>query len=194
MKLVPVLTGSLVALATSAALAQAPGPGEAPPTQPPQVKTVGDWSVRCFPVQNAHPCDIFQEQGDQRSGQRLLSVSVAYVPLADRNLVQISVPLEVFIPRGLVIQTDTYTSPVMKYRMCTRDGCFVQTAVDNGFMDALAKSSAAKARVNIVGDDGKSYALAFSLKGFAAAREEAMNEARSKAKTPPQAAKPAANP
>ena len=43
----------------------------------------------------------------------------------------VTVPLEVSLPKGVVIQTDSYTSPTLKYRMCTRDGCFVQTAVDN---------------------------------------------------------------
>ena len=195
MKFVPVLTGSLAALALSAgaALAQAPAPAGGPTPPAPEVKNVGDWAVRCFPVQNAHPCDIFQEQGDPRSGQRLLSVSIAYVPQAGKSLAQISVPLEVFIPRGVVIKTDNYTSPVMKYRMCTRDGCFVQTALDDAFMDAMAKSTSPSAKVDIVGDDGKGYALSFSLKGFAAARDEAMNESRAKAKSPP-AAKPATNP
>jgi invasion protein IalB len=193
-KFVPVLTGSLVALALGAgsALAQAPAAAGGPPPQP-EVKNVGDWAVRCFPVQNSHPCDIFQEQGDPKTNQRLLSVSIAYVPQAGKSLAQISVPLDVFIPRGLFIQTDSYTSPVMKYRMCTREGCFVQTAVDDAFMDALAKSASPTAKVNIVGDDGKGYALTFSLKGFAAARDDAMNQSRSKAKSPP-AAKPATNP
>jgi invasion protein IalB len=194
-KFVPVLTGSLVALALGAgsALAQAPAAAGAQPP-PPEVKNVGDWAVRCFPVQNAHPCDMFQEQGDTKTNQRLLSISIAYVPQAGKSLAQISVPLEVFLPRGLSIQADGYTSPVMKYRMCTREGCFVQTAVDEAFMDALAKATNPTAKVNIAGDDGKSYALTFSLKGFAAARDEVMNESRAKAKSTPQAAKPAANP
>jgi invasion protein IalB len=115
------------------------------------------------------------------SRQRILSISVAYVPSADRHLLQITVPLDVSLQKGITIQTDSYTSPVLKYRMCSREGCFVQTAPDNAMIQALAKSGPA-AKLNIVGDNGKSYGLQFSLKGFAAAHDEMAAQARAKAK------------
>src|SRR6201999_4206140 len=43
----------------------------------PDVKTVGDWEVRCFAVKNTHPCDVFQEMANKDSRQRILSVSLA---------------------------------------------------------------------------------------------------------------------
>jgi invasion protein IalB len=85
-----------------------------------------------------------------------------------------------------VLQTDSYTSPSLKYRMCTRDGCFVQTAVDNNLVEAVAKSSGA-AKVNVVGDDGKTYAIKFSLKGFAQAHDDMVSQAKAKATKPAQA-------
>ena len=66
-------------------------------------------------------------------------------------------------------------------------------AVDNAMIEALAKSGAA-AKINIVADNGKSYALNFSLKGFAAAHDDMVSQARAKAKavekTPAAPAKP----
>jgi hypothetical protein len=62
--------------------------------------------------------------------------------------------------------------------------------VDNGLVEALAKSGPA-GKVNIVADNGKSYALNFSLKGFAAAHDEMVTKARAKAKP---IAKPADQP
>src|SRR5579884_2238875 len=54
-------------LIAGTALAQAPAPEAAPGR--PDVKTVGDWMVRCFPLQSPSPCDMFQEQDYQKTGQ-----------------------------------------------------------------------------------------------------------------------------
>jgi invasion protein IalB len=175
-------------LLSSAAMAQDVGT----PTTPakPDVKTIGDWFVRCYPVQSVSPCDLFQEQDSQASHQRILSLSFAYVPSADKHAVQITVPLEISIQKGLTVSTDSYTSPVLKYRMCNRDGCFVQMMMDNSMVEALARGGAS-GKVSIVADNGKSYALPFSLKGFAQAHDEMVSQARAKAKAP--AAAPAAD-
>jgi len=157
----------------------------------PEVKTVGDWQVRCFTVNSTHPCDLFQEMADQNTHQRILSVSLAYDPTIDRHLLQITVPLEVAIQKGMTVQTDSYTSPVLKYRMCTREGCFVQMLADNAMVEALVKSGP-DAKLNIFADGGKSYGLKFSLKGFSAAHDDMVSQARAKAKKPAET--PAAKP
>jgi len=185
----PVSAGLLAALA---GLAWAYGPvraQEAPqaPAAPPEIKSVGDWQVRCFAVKNSHPCDLFQEMANKDTKQRILSFSLAYDPSLDRHLMQITVPLDVALQKGVTIQTDNYTSPAIKYRMCTREGCFVQTVPDNAMVDALTKASA-NAKVNIVGDNGKSYGLQFSLKGFSAAHDDMVSQARAKGVTAPKAA------
>jgi invasion protein IalB len=175
-----------VVLAGGAALAQAPAAENAAPGRP-DVKNVGDWTVRCFPIQSPSPCDIFQEQDYQKTGQRVLSISIAYVPSMDKHAIQISVPLDISIPKGVVLQTDTYTSPVLKYRRCDRNGCYVEMAVDNGLVEGLAKSGP-EGKVNIAADNGKNYTLKFSLKGFAQARDDMVAQARAKAKPVEQSA------
>lgn len=179
----PVLTGVFAGLmlATGALVAQAQDASA--PGRPDQ-KTVGDWQVRCFPVNNPNPCDMFQEMVDQRSHQRILTLSIAYVPSADRHLLMVTVPLDVAIPKGVTIQTDSYKSPVLKYRMCSREGCFVQMAADNAMIESLARSSGENGKVNIVADNGKNYGLQFFLKGFAAAHDDMVAQARAKAKAP----------
>jgi invasion protein IalB len=191
----PVLTGALagLVLGCGGAFAQQPAPPAAPGR--PETKVVGDWMVRCFPVNNPNPCDVYQELDNETTHQRVLSLSMAYMPSADRHLLQITAPLEVAIQKGLTIQTDSFTSPVLKYRMCSREGCFVQLAPDNAMIEALAKSGP-DAKVNIVGDNGKSYSIKFSLKGFSAAHDDMVSQARVKAKpakagdAPAPAAKP----
>jgi invasion protein IalB len=174
----PVLAAAFAGLVLACGAASAQ---QAAPPGRPDVKTVGDWQVRCFPVNNSNPCDMFQEMANKDSRQRILSISVAFNPSLDRHLLQITVPLDISIQKGLTIQSDSYTSPVLKYRMCTREGCFVQMAADNALVEALAKSGP-EAKLNIVGDNGKSYGLQFSLKGFAAAHDVMVAQARAKAK------------
>jgi invasion protein IalB len=187
-KLIGAIAGLLLA-AGPAAAQQTDAGGQ--PLGRPDVKAVGDWQVRCFTVNSTHPCDLFQEMADQNTHQRILSISLAYDPTIDRHLMQVTVPLEVAIQKGLTIQTDNYTSPVLKYRMCTREGCFVQMLAENSMVEALVKSGP-DAKINIVADGGKSYGLKFSLKGFSAAHDDMVTQARAKAKNPAEA--PAAKP
>ena len=154
----------------------------APPPKP-DIKTVEDWQVRCYPVQAVAPCDMLQEQGDPQSGRKTLSLSISYIPSMDRHAIIVSVPLDVSLAKGVVLQTDSYTSPTLKYRMCTRDGCFVQAPVDNDLVASVAKSTG-EGRVIVVGDDGKTYPIKFSLKGFAQAHDDMVAQAKAKATKP----------
>ena len=166
-------------LSCGGAMAQqsdAAGPGR------PEVKQVGDWFVRCFPIQSPSPCDMFQELDSSATKQRVLSLSLAYVPSVDRHAIQIMVPLEIAIQKGVTIKTDTFSSPVLKYRRCDRNGCYVETPVDNSFIEAIGRSGGEGGKVNIVADTGKTYALNFFLKGFSAAHDDMVAQARAKAK------------
>jgi len=189
-KLPRALIGGLAFSVAGACAAFAQDAPAAPPPKP-DVKTVEDWQVRCYPIQAVAPCDMLQEQGDAQSGRKILSLSISYVPSMDKHAMIVTVPLDVSIPKGLVLQTDSYTSPPLKYRTCTRDGCFVQTEVGNDMVASVAKS-AGDGKVNVVGDDGKAYSFKFSLKGFAQAHDEMVSEAKAKATKPaPAGAAPA---
>jgi invasion protein IalB len=177
--LIGVLAGIL--LASSPALAQQAAPAADAAPGRPDIHAVDDWFVRCFPVQSPSPCDIFQEEDSQETRQRVMSLSVAYVPGLDRHALQITVPLGMSLPKGLKIQTDSYTSPVFKYRRCDRNGCYVEMAIDNALVEALSRSGPA-GKVIVVADNGKTYPIAFSLKGFAAAHDEMVTKAKAKAK------------
>lgn len=148
----------------------------------PDVKQVGDWFVRCFPIDSPSPCDMFQELDSPNTKQRVLSLSLAYVPGVDRHAIQIMVPLEIAIQKGITLKTDNFTSPMMKYRRCDRNGCYVETPVDNNFVEAIAKSTGEKGKVTIVADTGKTFNLDFYLKGFSAAHDDMVVQARAKAK------------
>src|ERR1051325_7785928 len=91
---------------SGAAVAQQAAP-DAPAARP-DVKAVEDWFVRCFPIQSPSPCDMFQELDNRETRQRILSLSLAYVPSLDRHALQVTVPLDIAIQKGVVIQTDSY--------------------------------------------------------------------------------------
>ena len=197
MKFSNILTGAVagVLLTCTAAFAQDAANAPAAPAAGvgrPEVKTIGDWMVRCFPVASPGPCDVYQELDDQRTRQRVLSFSIAFIPSLNRHGIQITVPLEVSLQKGLTIVTDSYTSPVMKFRYCDRTGCFVQMPLDNAAIESISKSGP-DAKVRIFADNGKAYDLRFSLKGFAAAHDSMAEQARAKGKAPAPAA-PAAPP
>lgn len=184
MKILALMSGAFLAvLVSGAAFAQAPAASAAPaaPPPPPEVKNVGDWLVRCYAAQPQSPCDMYQQQNDAKSNQRVLAVSIAYIPRLDKHAIQISVPLGVSISRGLVMQAGSYTSPVMPYRRCDRGGCYVEMLLDNAVIDAL-NHAGDNALIKLTADDGKNYQLKLSLNGFTAAHDSMTEQAKAKAK------------
>jgi invasion protein IalB len=190
MKTLSLLSGIFVAaFVSSAALAQAPAAAPAAPPPPPEVKNIGDWLVRCDPGQTHSPCDMYQQQNDAKSQQRVLAISLAYIPHLDKHAIQISVPLGVSLASGVVLQAGSYTSPVMPYRRCDRGGCYVEMLLENSVVDQL-NHAGDTALLKIAADDGKNYQLKISLNGFTAAHDSMAEQAKAKAK-PDTAAAPA---
>jgi invasion protein IalB len=174
---------ALTALVSGAALAQAPA-GTPPQGGQPEIKQVGDWTVRCFPMQSASPCDMFQQQNDKDSQQRVVALSIAYIPHLDRHAIQISVPLGVGIQAGVTLHAASFQGKAMPYRRCDRGGCYVEMLIDNAVIDQLAHAGDS-AMVKIKADDGKNYDLKLSLNGFSGAHDAMEAEAKQKAKAPP---------
>jgi invasion protein IalB len=186
MRISVLLSGlALAGLISGAALAQGSPAGAAPQGQP-DVKQVGDWAVRCFPIQSASPCDMFQQQDAKDSKQRVLSLSIAFIPHLNQHAIQISVPLGVAVQPGVVIHDGNFSSKVMPYRRCDRAGCYVEMLLDNSVIDQLSHGGDT-AMIKVTADDGKQYDLKFSLKGFSAAHDSMADLAKQKAKTPPPA-------
>jgi invasion protein IalB len=177
---------ALVSLGAAADPAPATGP-----VAPSETKVFGDWTVRCYPVKSPSPCDMFQLLAKKQTGERFMSLSVAYMPGVDKHVIQIAVPLGVAIQQGLVLQSDTYTSPVLKYRRCDRGGCYVEMLIPNDAITALASGNSG-AKVKITADGGKVFNIAFSLKGFGDAHGAMTDLARKKTAGEKPAGAPAA--
>ena len=180
-------------LSLGAASAQpAPAPASGAPLQPSETKTFGDWTVRCYPIASPSPCDMYELLANKQNNQRVMSLSIAYLPSGDKHVIQVAVPLGILIPRGLVIESDTFTSQMLHYRRCDRGGCYVEMLFDNASINALATASG-PAKIKIVADNGKVFEIPFSLKGYADAHGAMVDLARKKtAEKPPPATPPAA--
>ena len=185
---------ALASLTLSSALAAAPASEAAPaaaapasPGQPTVVKESGDWVARCFPVATASPCDMYQELADRETKQKVLGISIAYIPSNERYAIQISVPLGVALANGVVMSMGSYNSPALKFRRCDRGGCYVETLLDATIPDKMA-SSGNDGVIKIMANNDKPFPIKFSLNGFSGAREAMMEAARQKAKAPAAAA------
>lgn len=168
-----------------------PANGSPPaPLTPSETKPFGDWTVRCFPVKSPSPCDMFELLANKKTGERVMSVSIAYLPAGDKHVIQIAVPLGVLIQKGLFLSADAYTSPMLKYRRCDRGGCYVEMLIDNPTVDALSASTGS-AKIRVVALGGKVFDIPFSLNGFSDAHGAMTDLARKK--TTPETA-PATTP
>ena len=143
-------------------------------------KQVGDWLVRCYPVQSPSPCDIFELLAQKKTGNRVMSVSFAYAPKAGKYVAQVAVPLGVELKKGLVIKAGEYASPLMQFRRCDRGGCYVEGLTDSGLVDALAQNGDA-GKATIFSTEGRSVDISFSLRGFGDARSEMVELAKQRA-------------
>ena len=183
----------LLSFGTAAAQPQpAAAPGSAP-LQPSETKSFGDWTVRCYPIASPSPCDMYELLANKQNNQRVMSLSIAYLPAGDKHVIQVAVPLGILIPKGLVIESDTYTSPTLRYRRCDRGGCYVEMLFDTAAVNALATASG-PAKIKIVADNGKVFEIPFSLKGYADAHGAMVDLARKKTAEKPTPATPPAAP
>jgi len=149
------------------------------PVQPDVTKEFGDWTVRCYPVSSPSPCEMLELRVAKKDGQKILGVLLAYIPSRDADVLQISVPLGVALQNGLVINSDTFKSGVLKYRRCDMQGCYVETAIDSKTVGDIGRAT--KAEAQIIAMDGKRYNLVFSLKGFTDAHRSLVDLAKQKA-------------
>jgi invasion protein IalB len=182
------LVAGLAALSflTGAALAQesASAPAAAnKPVQPSETKNFGDWTVRCYPVSSPTPCEMIELLVNKKSGQRVLGVLIVFNAAQNQNVVQIAMPLGVSVQNGAVLSSDTYTSGVLRYRLCDVQGCYAFAPVDEDAIKALKRAT--KAEMKIVSADGKKINLSFSLNGFSAAYNALLDMTRQKSTAAP---------
>jgi invasion protein IalB len=140
------------------------------PPAPTEVKTVGDWHVRCYQVSSPMPCSMQEILSQKGSDTAVLIISIAYNTQHKSSVAQIGVPLGVALAKGLTILADDYTAPVLRFHRCSRNFCFVETLLPDEVVSALSHSTNAKIRITM-DNDNKSYNVPYSLKGFSEAHD-----------------------
>lgn len=180
------LLGALALLAAASAAFAAPAakPAAAPANS--GVRQFGDFVVRCVDTKSVAPCDLFQERVNKDTGQRVLSLSIGYMPSQSRYIMQIAVPLGVDLDKGVVVVDGKFTSPAFGIRRCDQTGCYVEAGVTRELIDAFARNGN-DAKVKVTAEGGKEFAFTFSFAGFSAAHDDMVAESKAKAINPDSA-------
>jgi invasion protein IalB len=115
---------------------------------------------------------------NKKSGRRVLGVLIMYNQAQSQNVIQIAMPLGVLVQSGAVLSSDTYTSGVLRFRLCDVQGCYTLAPLDDNAIKALGRAT--KAEMKIVSADGKKFNIGFSLNGFTAAHNALVEMTRQK--------------
>jgi invasion protein IalB len=165
-----------------------PAPAAAPPAVDPNLvvnEAQEDWSVRCFRVESPAPCDVLQIGTSSETQQRVLLISIAYVPSRDAYAMQIIVPLGVELSQGLTLAAGEASLTSLRFTRCERDGCYVETGLPQPTIDALSAMAEGTTITITAFNEDETIELPFSVSGFAAAMARMREEAEARAVEPP---------
>ena len=160
------LSAALMVGLSGSALAQAPAPAQQDPNAPVLSETFDDWTLRCFNVRGPAPCDMLQVAVNRQTKQRVLSVSIAFVPERNAFAMQIVVPLGVALAKGLTVNAGDHTMKNVHFNRCSREGCYVEVIVDSDTVTALGKVGASTMLVVQPYGKNTDAKLPLSLKGW----------------------------
>ena len=154
-------------------------PSPAPDASQPEVRATqfDDWHLRCADITTpdgkvvpqcevAHVAQVKQDGRDQN----IMTLAISRIPAAEGSAelgMTVLVPLNVFLPAGLVLSADGQQVAHMSYRNCNQAGCWAAQKLDQKVIDALKKGKAGESRIQLM--NGQTANIGFSLKGLTAA-------------------------
>ncbi len=124
-----------------------------------------DWTVRCIQRDNALPCDLIHQIIQVQTKERVLSISIAYSPQENKDAIQITLPLGIWLEHGVELHIDDFKVPDIRVRRCDLNGCYVEASLEDELRVRL--QSGADARMIVYDPQKNPIPLPFSLKGFA---------------------------
>ncbi|MGH6762114.1 MAG: invasion associated locus B family protein [Phyllobacterium sp.] len=165
-----VFLGGAVFLAASAISSNAQDSASLPGGATSLQESHGDWSVVCAVQaqgeQKAKLCALTQQQTDQNSRQRVLTVELR--PVGDAVEGVLILPFGLALAKGAALQIDEQpAAEPSPFRTCLPSGCIVDVSLDAKTLAVLKKGTTLK--LNVVADGGKETQLGIPLNGFAAA-------------------------
>ncbi|UXN59256.1 invasion associated locus B family protein [Phyllobacterium zundukense] len=146
----------------------------------PQVRSIqyADWYYRCVDVKTADSatvpnCEVAQvsqvKQGEKDISVLTLAIAKTAPDLAKKKqapelLLTALVPLNVYLPSGLLIDADGKSVAQINYRNCNEAGCWAQQKLDTKVVTALQKGTDGGGRLRLM--NGQNINIKFSLKGL----------------------------
>ena len=166
------LVGAFTIFAAMTAVAQeaAPAAGQTPPAAGPAADQIFDATL------------LLALNRDTQ--QRVLSVSIAYVPQNDVHIMQLILPLGVSISKGATIVAGENTLSSIKFVRCERDGCYVEVPVPATLIESLSMIEGSTMITVWAYIEDQPIDLPLSLNGFAEAIAAMQEYARVNAVTP----------
>ena len=139
------------------------------PRNVPTAAFIQDWQLNCPPIaQSTSGCNLRQTIVQQGSNTPLAMVQIERGVSADT--LKIVVPLGVLVGPGLAFSANGSPPVGIPYITCDFSGCIAVTPLTSAERTSMESGTAG--RITVVGANGKSVALPFSLKGFGDAMRE----------------------
>ena len=157
---VRIISFSLVLLGS---LAAAPAYAQQTPIKP--VATFGDWAKACETGENGQQeCFAFQNVTTKDGSRGILHLTVIKIPQATRPIMVITVPLGIFLPRGLSMSIDGAKPARIPVQVCSTNGCQSQFEMPEELLGSFR--AGLEGTVTMFDPSGKDVKVPFSLKGF----------------------------
>lgn len=170
----------IFALTAALALSASGYAQEAP--KPTITKEFSGWRLRCFDREGTTLCLIDETLVNKKTGEKVLSVSLQYVAAKKSALMEIGVPFGIAIENGAVLNTDTYKTETLRYRLCNQQGCYLVLPFDAAAVAKFGKATKAGVEVVFFGaKDNKTTTLSFPMDGFTAAYQAMVDASSGKA-------------
>ncbi len=126
-------------------------------------ETFKDWAVECNQYEFGG-CQMFQSLQHKSSNKRFATFS-----MSDKspNILNVTVPLGVYIPKGIGIKTESGNIEQTTYLVCLPDGCMAQFKLASDYIKNLKNENDVEFRFYQA--DSKPISVNMSLDGFSSA-------------------------
>ncbi|MCP5433017.1 MAG: invasion associated locus B family protein [Alphaproteobacteria bacterium] len=132
------------------------------------VTNFDDWSVRCIqPDGQLKRCVMSQVIVEKESQKPVVHMSAGFVPDSAVPVMQIAVPLGVYLPAGIALNVDEEQLVHRGFEVCSPSGCQLLVVLSGELLEKLKKGD--KAEIAFQDAARQNVGVPASLKGFTAA-------------------------
>ncbi len=169
MKFLRLLSITLMASAVMLpAAAEAQQAQQQPAAQLTPEEVFGDWAKVCQDAPDGgRQCIAVHNAAPAEGTPRILHISLIKIPEAQRPLLQLSVPLGVWLPQGLSLSVDGSKAVAIPLQICIGNACQVQFEMPDEMLNTFRNGL--QGNVKMFNAAGQEVNSPFSLKGFTAA-------------------------